>query len=221
MLIDMTTRHEPEETQARRSLWRDGNFLTFWGGQTLAQAGTQITELAIPVLAVVLLNATELQVGFLNAAAVAAFLVVGLPAGAWIDRMRKRRVMITADLVRAVALSLLPLLWWLDVLAMWHLYAVALVLGIATVFDVSYQSVIPSLVPGRQIAEANGKLEATRELANIGEQYVLARLSFSYVLLYCPCRKRGKSEETFPSGPGVSKDGIYTHDPRAAPRSRR
>ncbi|SJM59228.1 MFS transporter [Agrococcus casei] len=165
----MTTRHEPEETQARRSLWRDGNFLTFWGGQTLAQAGTQITELAIPVLAVVLLNATELQVGFLNAAAVAAFLVVGLPAGAWIDRMRKRRVMITADLVRAVALSLLPLLWWLDVLAMWQLYAVALVLGIATVFfDVSYQSVIPSLVPGRQIAEANGKLEATRELANIG-----------------------------------------------------
>ena len=165
----MTTRHEREESEAPRTLWRDRNFLTFWGGQTLAQAGTQITELAIPVLAVVLLNATELQVGFLNAAAVAAFLVVGLPAGAWIDRMRKRRVMIWADLVRAVALALLPLLWAIDVLEMWHLYAVALVVGIATVFfDVSYQSIIPSLVAGNQIAEANGKLETTRELANIG-----------------------------------------------------
>lgn len=151
------------------SLWRDGNFLTLWSGQALSQVGSQVTELAIPVLAVLLLNATEFEVGLLNAAGVAAFLVVGLPAGAWIDRMRKRRVMIWADAVRAVALAALPALWWLDVLEMWHLYAVALVVGIATVFfDVSYQSIIPSLVRPNQIAEANGKLEATRELANIG-----------------------------------------------------
>ncbi|MCH1882619.1 MFS transporter [Agrococcus sp. ARC_14] len=151
------------------SLWRDGNFLTLWSGQALAQVGSQVTELAIPVLAVLLLHASEFEVGLLNAAGVAAFLVVGLPAGAWIDRMRKRRVMIWADAVRAVALLALPLLWWADVLAMWHLYAVALVVGVATVFfDVSYQSIIPSLVRREQIAEANGKLEATRELANIG-----------------------------------------------------
>lgn len=156
--------------EARRgSLWRDGNFLTMWSGQALAQVGSQVTELAIPVLAVLLLHASELEVGMLSAAGVAAFLVVGLPAGAWIDRMRKRRVMIWADAVRAVALAAVPLLWWLDALAMWHLYAVALVVGVATVFfDVSYQSIIPSLVRPQQIAEANGKLEATRELANIG-----------------------------------------------------
>ena len=151
------------------TLWRDRNFLTFWGGQSLAQVGTQITELAIPVLAVSLLHASEFQVGLLTAAGVAAFLVVGLPAGAWIDRMRKRRVMIVADLVRAVSLAALPLLWVMGALEMWHLYAVALVVGVATVFfDVSYQSVIPSLVPPQKIADANGKLESTGQLAMIG-----------------------------------------------------
>jgi len=167
-LIDMS-RSEAVGERADRSLWRDGNFLTLWSGQALAQLGSQVAELAIPVLAVLLLGASELEVGFLNAAGVAAFLVVGLPAGAWIDRMRKRRVMIWADAVRAVALGVVPLLWWAGLLEMWHLYAVALVVGVATVFfDVSYQSIIPSLVRPGQIAEANGKLQATYELANIG-----------------------------------------------------
>jgi len=151
-----------------RSLWHDRNFLTMWSGQALSQFGAQITELAVPVLAVLLLHATEFEVGLLTAANVAAFLLIGLPAGAWIDRMRKRHVMIWADSVRAVALGLLPLLWWMGMLQMWHLYVVALVMGVATVFfDVSYQSVIPSLVEPSQIAEANGKLQATEQLANI------------------------------------------------------
>lgn len=172
----------------RGSLWRDGNFLTMWSGQALAQLGTQVTELAIPVLAVLLLQASEFEVGLLNAAGVAAFLVVGLPAGAWIDRMRKRQVMIWADAVRAVALGTLPLLWWLGLLEMWHLYAVALVVGVATVFfDVSYQSIIPSLVRRTQIAEANGKLEATRELANIAGPaaggWLIAAVSAPFAIL--------------------------------------
>lgn len=150
------------------SLWRDRNFLTLWNGQAFAQFGAQITELAIPVLAVLLLNATEFEVGALNAAAVAAFLLVGLPAGAWIDRLRKRHVMIWADAVRAVTLAAVPLLWWLGALEMWHLFVIAFVMGIATVFfDVSYQSIIPSLVRPGQIAEANGKLESTQQLAGI------------------------------------------------------
>ena len=154
--------------EPKGSLWRDGNFLTMWGGQTLSQFGAQITELAIPVLAVLVLNATEFEVGLLNAANVAAFLVVGLPAGAWIDRMRKRHVMIWADGVRAVALATVPLLWLTGTLQIWHLIVVALVMGVATVFfDVSYQSIVPSLVRSRQIAEANGKLQSSYELANI------------------------------------------------------
>lgn len=155
-------------SRPERSLWRDGNFLTMWSGQALSQFGAQIAELAIPVLAVLLLNATEFQVGVLSAAQVAAFLLVGLPAGAWIDRMRKRHVMIAADLVRAAALALVPLLWIAGALQIWHLVAIAAVVGIATVFfDVSYQSIVPSLVKPAQIAEANGKLESTYQLANI------------------------------------------------------
>ncbi len=114
--------------------------MTFWTGQAFGQFGAQITELAIPVLAVLVLNATEFEVGVLTAANVAAFLVVGLPAGAWIDRMRKRHVMIWADAVRAVTLGIVPVLWLTGTLHIWHLVVVALIMGVATVFfDVSYQ----------------------------------------------------------------------------------
>jgi len=178
------------------SLWRDRNFLTMWSGQALSQFGAQVIELAIPVLAVLLLHATDAQVGYLNAAATAAFLVVGLPAGAWIDRMRKRRVMIVADGVRALALAVIPLLHLTGRLEMWHLYAVALTVGVATVFfDVSYQSIVPSLVRGDQIAEANGKLESTNQLAGLAgpaaggwlvgilsAPFAIAATSLTYVL---------------------------------------
>ncbi|MGC3986484.1 MAG: MFS transporter [Pseudorhodoferax sp.] len=158
----------PRDDPAPASLWRDGNFLRMWGGQALSQFGAQITELAIPVLAVLLLHATEAQLGYLGAAGLAAFLVIGLPAGAWIDRMRKRHVMIWADAVRATALAAIPVLHLAGVLEMWHLYVVALVLGVATVFfDVSYQSLVPSLVAPSRIGEANGKLEATQQLAGL------------------------------------------------------
>ncbi|WP_248146729.1 MFS transporter [Microbacterium aoyamense] len=158
----------PATAGTARSLWRDANFMRMWGGQAFSQFGAQITELAIPVLAVLILNATEFEVGVLTASGFAAFLLVGLPAGAWIDRMRKRHVMIVADAVRAIALAALPLLWWAGVLHMWHLYVVALIMGIATVFfDVSYQSIVPSLVRPTQIAEANGKFESTAQVANI------------------------------------------------------
>ncbi|MFB7892142.1 MFS transporter [Microbacterium sp. NPDC056044] len=150
------------------SLWRERNFMTLWTGQALSQFGAQITELAIPVLAVLTLNATEWEVGVLNAAQVAAFLIVGLPAGAWIDRMRKRHVMIVADAVRAIALAALPVLALLGMLQIWHMIAVALIMGVATVFfDVSNQSIVPSLVRSNQIAEANGKLQSTEQLAGL------------------------------------------------------
>ncbi|WP_427018801.1 MFS transporter [Pseudarthrobacter sp. P1] len=151
------------------SLSTDGNFLRFWSGQTLSQLGAQLGLLAFPVLAVSLLGATAFEVGALNAAATAAFLLVGLPAGAWVDRWLKRKVMIAADLVRMAAMAAIPLLWWLDVLMMWQLYLVAAVVGVATVFfDVSYQSIVPILVPGPAVAEANAKLETTAQISRIG-----------------------------------------------------
>ncbi|WP_026555628.1 MFS transporter [Arthrobacter sp. 35W] len=156
-------------TTAERSLLRDGNFATFWTGQTISALGAQLGLLAFPVLAVSLLGATEMEVGALNAASTAAFLVVGLPAGAWVDRWLKRRVMIAADLVRMAAMAAVPLLWWLGVLAMWQLYVVAAVVGVATVFfDVSYQSIVPLLVRTSKVAEANAKLEGTAQVSRVG-----------------------------------------------------
>jgi MFS family permease len=154
---------------APTSLLRNRNFMWFWGGDAISQLGAQFSQLAIPVLAVAVLGASEFEVGVLGAAQTAAFLLVGLPAGAWIDRMLKRRVMIAADLVRAVALAAIPALWFAGALQMWHLYVVAAVLGVATVFfDVSYQSYPPILLSGAQIGAANSRLEATAQIARIG-----------------------------------------------------
>jgi predicted MFS family arabinose efflux permease len=150
-------------------LLRNRDFLWFWTGEGVSQLGAQFTGLALPVLAVSVLGAGEWEVGVLGAAQTAAFLLVGLPAGAWIDRMLKRRVMIAADLVRAVVLALVPLLWFTGTLEIWHLYLVGAVVGVATVFfDVSYQSYIPVLLPGEQVGSANSKLEATSQIAHIG-----------------------------------------------------
>lgn len=151
------------------SLLRDGNFLRFWAGQAISQFGTQLGHLALPVIAVLLLGASEFEVGVLTASGTAAFLLVGLPAGAWVDRLLKRRVMIGADLVRMVAMLAIPLLWWMDALTIWHLCGVAGVVGIATVFfDVAYQSYVPVLVNGNQVPSANSKLESTAQISRLG-----------------------------------------------------
>ena len=120
-------------------------------------------------LAIQLLGASEFEIGLLNAFETAAFLIIGLPAGAWIDRWIKRNVMILADLVRALALAVVPVLWFAGVLEFWHVLVVATVLGVATVFfDVSYQSYLPVLVPGPAIPDANSKLEGTAQIARVG-----------------------------------------------------
>ncbi|MFC0681383.1 MFS transporter [Lysobacter korlensis] len=150
------------------SLARSGNFRWFWAGQGVSQFGAQFTELALPVVAITLLGANEWEMGLLVAASTAAFLVLGLPSGAWVDRMRKRRVMIAADLARMLLLAAVPVLALTGVLELWHLIAVAAAVGVATLFfDVSYQSYIPLLVEDRQVGEANSKLEATAQVANI------------------------------------------------------
>lgn len=150
------------------ALWRHDGFRWLWAGQAASQFGAQFGHLAIPVLAVELLAASELEIGLLGAAETAAFLIIGLPAGAWVDRWLKRRVMLLADLARAAALALVPLLWLAGALEMWHVLAVAATVGAATVFfDVAYQSYIPVLVPRSQISDANSKLEATAQLARV------------------------------------------------------
>lgn len=150
------------------TLWRHPGFFRLWAGETASQFGEQFGNLAIPVIAVSVLGASSFEVGLLNTAETLAFLVIGLPAGAWIDRWIKRRVMLRADLVRAVLLALVPVLWFTQVLAFWQLLVIGTAVGICSVFfDVGYQSFIPTLVRREQIAEANGKLETTAQIARI------------------------------------------------------
>jgi len=149
-------------------LWRHGGFLRLWAGETASQFGEQFGNLAVPVIAVSVLGASSFEVGLLNAAETLAFLVIGLPAGAWIDRWIKRRVMLRVDLIRAVLLAAIPVLWFTHLLAFWQLLIVATAVGVCSVFfDVSYQSFIPNLVRSEQIGGANSKLETSAQVARI------------------------------------------------------
>ncbi|WP_138732882.1 MFS transporter [Modestobacter excelsi] len=151
-----------------RRLLRHRDFRHLWAAETVSQVGTQVTLLALPVVAVTVLDATPLQMGVLTALETAAFLLIGLPAGAWVDRWRRKRVLVTADLVRALVLATLPVAYLLDVLTLGQLFVVAAVTGTATVFfDVAYQSYLPTLVERDQLVDGNGKLEASRAVAQV------------------------------------------------------
>lgn len=155
-------------TETPRSLVHHQDFRRLWAGDTVSQLGMQLVGLAMPVLAVRVLGADEFQMGLLGTFEMLAFLLVGLPAGAWVDRWRKKRVVIVGDLVRGLVLLSLPVAWLLDGLTMWQVYGVALVAGTATVFfDVAHQSYLPDLVPAGQIGEGNAKIMATGEVARI------------------------------------------------------
>lgn len=144
------------------------DFRLLLAGAAAGQLGAQVTLVALPLVAVLELNAPAFQVGLLTAAETAAFLLVGLPAGAWVDRMRKLSLMIRADVVRAVAMASIPLAGVAGVLTMAQLYLVALVTGVATVFfDVAHQSYLPQLLPKDQLVSGNGALETIRSTAQV------------------------------------------------------
>ncbi len=150
-------------------LFHHHDFRQLWIGDTISQFGTQLSILALPVLAVKVLDAGEFEMGLLGFCEYLAFLVIGLPAGAWVDRWRKKQVLVAGDVVRAVALASLPLAWLLDVLTFPQMLVVALVIGVCTVFfDVAYQSYLPDLVEPDDIGEGNAKLQASQSVAMIG-----------------------------------------------------
>lgn len=152
----------------RRSLVHHPDFRRLWTGDALGQLGAQLTFLALPVYAVTHLAATEWQMGLLTAAESAAFLLIGLPAGAWVDRMRKRRTLIVADLVRAAVLAVVVVAAFTDHASMPLLYACGLAISAATVFfDVAHQSYVPGLVGLEHVVEGNSKLQATASVAMV------------------------------------------------------
>lgn len=163
-----TVTTDPGTRRPRGELWRHVDFRRLWIGETISQAGTMITQLALPLVAILVLHASTFEVGLLTAFETSAFLVVGLPAGAWVERMRFRSVLIVNDLVRAVMIASIPAAYLLGVLTIGQLYVVALVAGISTVFfDVAYQSYLPTLIDRVHLVEGNAKLQASESVSQI------------------------------------------------------
>jgi MFS family permease len=142
----------------------------YWVGQTISVFGDQISALAIPLTAILALDASALQVGILASLAWLPHLLFSLPAGVWIDRRaNRRRNMIVADIFRAAALVTIPVAWWLGALTIWQLVAVAFAVGALTViFDLSSASFFVALVDRSQYVDANSRFSTTRSLSYIG-----------------------------------------------------
>ncbi|MES5820381.1 MFS transporter [Streptomyces sp. RG80] len=150
------------------SPWRTADFRVLFAASTLSQLGTNVSYVAVPLLAVTALDAGPGQVGALATLSTLAFLLIGLPAGAWVDRMRHRRVLIVADLARAALYVSVPLAWWTDTLTLGQLYAVVLFNGAATVFfDVASQSTLPRLVGRDALVPANAALVGLQAVGNV------------------------------------------------------
>ncbi|NUS04170.1 MAG: MFS transporter, partial [Nonomuraea sp.] len=127
------------------------------------ELGANISRVALPLVAVLALNAGPVEVGLLSALQTAAFLLIGLPTGVWVDRMRRRRVMVVSDLVRFVLLASIPVAARLEVLSITMMFAVALLVGVAQVFnDVADQTYLPDLVSAQRLGDGNSKLEVVR-----------------------------------------------------------
>jgi predicted MFS family arabinose efflux permease len=161
-------------------LWRHPDFLKLWAGQTISEVGSRITRDGLPLAAVLVLNAKPSQMGFMTAVGAAAVLLMGLAAGGWADRMRRRPILIAADLARAALLVSIPVAAFLHRLSMAQLYVVTALAGFCTVFfDVAYQTYVPHLVERPNLLEANGKLamsSAAAEIAGPGLTGVLVQL---------------------------------------------
>jgi predicted MFS family arabinose efflux permease len=148
--------------------WQLSGFRRFWLGETVSFVGNEVTALALPLTAVLVLGAGSSEMGLLTAAWFLPYLVFGLPAGIWVDRMRRQRILVGLDLLSAATVVVVPIAAALGLLRIELLYAVSFVLGsVVVVFTVAYQSFVPTLVGRAAIAEANAALEATSSGASV------------------------------------------------------
>ncbi|MDN0199480.1 MFS transporter [Streptomyces sp. S.PNR 29] len=169
----------PERPRTRWGVFAQRDFRLLWVGETVSGLGNSVTAVALPLIAVVVLDADSTAVGLITAAVWLPWLLVGLPVGAWVDRVRKRPLMIACDLVSAAALVSVPLAAWLDALTFRHMVVVALICGTAAVcFNTAYHSYIRIVLDGRNLLEGNAKLqgsEAVTQVAGPGAAGLLAQ----------------------------------------------
>ena len=147
----------------RPSLWRQGDFMKLWTAQTISQFGDEITGLALPFVAITLLGAEAFEMGILGVVRFLPWILFTLPAGVWVDRMRRRPILIGADVARAALLATIPIGFLGGWLTIWQIYVVSFLAGTLEVFfDIAYQSYLPSIVERDELVEGNSKLELSR-----------------------------------------------------------
>ena len=149
-------------------LWRHADFIRVWIGQTVSVFGSLIGGPALAFTAILILRATPFQLGLLAAARLAPGFLTGLVVGAWVDRLRRRPIMIGADIARAMLLATIPLAAVLGLLRIEQLYVVTFLVSVLkTLFDVAYQSYLPSLIARADLVEGNSKLSASASVAEV------------------------------------------------------
>ena len=173
-----------DRSAERRGPWGRGplgrrDFRLLWIGETTSGLGNSITLVALPLTAVVVLDAGAAEVGLLASAVWLPWLLAGLPMGAWVDRARKRPLLVACDLTSATALASVPVAAWLGVLTLAQLVAVALVAGtVAVCFATAYHAYIPVVLGGRDLLAGNARLqgaEAATQVAGPGAAGLLAQ----------------------------------------------
>ena len=152
----------------RASLWRHADYMRLWSAATVSLMGSQVSQLALPFIAAVILRASVFEVALLGAVEMLPFILIALPAGAWLDRVRRRPVLVAGDFGRAAALVTISIAYAVGALTIWQLYAVGFVVGSLTVlFDVADMSYLPVLLEADDLVEGNAKLQIPAAAAQI------------------------------------------------------
>jgi MFS family permease len=158
----------PVAVPRRNLLARNRDYLKLWSAATVSLFGTQVSLVAIPVIAIFLLDAPAFQVALLGTVEFLPFLLFTLPAGAWVDRLPRRLILVAGDFGRAAALLSIPIAYELGVLTIWQLYVVGFVNGFLTVFfDVADQSFLPAILEADELVEGNSKLQVSGSAAQV------------------------------------------------------
>jgi predicted MFS family arabinose efflux permease len=159
----------PVATGRWGGLLRQRNFRLFWTGESISEVGNSVTVVVLPLVAIETLHASTFVVALLTAMVWLPWVIIGIPAGAWVDRLPPRRVMLACDAVSVTVYASVPVAAWFGVLTVAQLVAVALIAGAASVFfNSAYQVLLPGVVAEPDLPEANARLLGSREVAQIG-----------------------------------------------------
>ena len=152
----------------RPSLWRHRDFVKLWSAQTISQFGDEVTGLALPLVAIITLGASPLEIGLLGTFQFLPFILLTIPAGVWVDRMRRKPVLIGADIGRALLLTSIPVAFIGGWLSIPQLYFVGFMVGcLEVLFDIAYQSYLPAVIEREQLTEGNAKLELSSSASSV------------------------------------------------------